>query len=314
VAPLSGGNSGSLTATINVTVTSNAASTASRATSLTVAGQSVDITQGGTVCSYGLASGGSSAPFGGGTGGVTVTAPAACSWSSSQDPTAPWLTITSSGSGGTADVDFAAAANSTASPRQGTLTIAGQPFTVTEAAAPCSYLLSDSATTVVAAGASGLFTFSTGTSGCSATAQSFANWLTATTSSSADGTSGTVNFTATANPAGGMRTGTIQFAGQTYTVAQNGAPCSYTLAAYGVSFGKAGGTGSVLATPSLQGCGAPPDTTNSPGAITLGTVSPLGNNYTLPYTVLNYNSTVTGTRKMTITFGGQTYTIKQTSY
>jgi hypothetical protein len=225
------------------------------------------------------------------------------------------LTITSTGSGGTSNVVFTATANPTASARSGTLTIAGRPFTVTEAAGPCSYLLSGSNTILAQAGASGLFTFSTGTSGCSATAQSFANWLTATTTSSADGASGTVNFTAAPNPAGAIRKGTIQFGGQTYTVAQTGAACAYSLASYGTTLGKTGGPGSVLGSASAQGCGTPPDGTDSPGAVNLGTLSGQGNGiYTLPFAVLNYNSTVTGTRKMTITFGGQPYIIKQTSW
>jgi hypothetical protein len=63
---------------------------------------------------------------------VTVTTTSGCAWTAGSN--APWLTITSGASGtGNGTVGFAAAAN-TGVARTGTLTIAGQPFTVTQAA------------------------------------------------------------------------------------------------------------------------------------------------------------------------------------
>jgi hypothetical protein len=300
---------------INVTAASNASSTTSRSANLTVAGQSVAVTEGGTVCSYALGSANSSVPYGGGSGSVSVTAPGACTWSSSLDLTASWLTISSSGSGGTSSVDFVAAPNNTSTARSGTLTIAGQPFTVNEAAGPCVYILNSTSTTLGAQSSlTGSFAFSTATQGCSTTALSFANWLTATTSSSPDGTSGTVNFTAMANPYGTTRTGTIQFAGQTYTVSQSGAACAFSLNSYGLALGQVGGGGSVIGSANAQGCAVSPGT-NQPTIVTLGTLSgPVGSIYTLPFTVISYNSTVTGIRTMVISFGGQLFTIKQTSW
>jgi hypothetical protein len=194
------------------------------------------------------------------------------------------------------------------------LAIAGQPFVVNEAAGPCSYILSSTIATLAAGGGSGSFNFSTGTAGCSATAQSFASWLTATTANSAGGTSGTVNFTAAANPSGITRTGTIQFAGQTYTVTETGAACAYSLNAYGLAMNHAGGSSDVYGSPSGQGC-TPAVGTNQPTIVTLGSLTgPTGNIFTLPFVVMNYNSTVTGIRTMVISFGGQLFTIKQTSW
>jgi hypothetical protein len=211
-------------------------------------------------------------------------------------------------------VVFTAAPNATATALTGTLTIAGQPFTVNQAAGPCNYLLNSTNTTLTAAGGSGLFTFSTGTAGCSASAVSFSNWLTATTSSSPDGTSGTVNFTAAANPSGSTRIGTMQFAGQTFTVSQTGAACAYSLNAYGLALSDTGGPGSVLGSPNAQGC-TPTVGTNQPTIVSLGVLSgPAGSIFTLPFTVASYNSTVTGIRVMVISFGGQLFTIKQTSW
>lgn len=306
--------SGSGNASVIVTATSNAASTTPRSTSLTIAGQSVTVTQSGTTCNYSLGSSTASVPFAGGSGSVTVTAPSVCGWNSSLDPTAPWLSIPSSGSAGTSDLTFTATPNPTSSPRSGTLTVAGLPYTVTQGAAPCNYVLSSSNTTLAAAGASSSFTFTTAAAGCSATALSYSSWLTTSTTSSPDGTSGTVNFTAVANAAGSTRTGTIQLGGQTFTVFQTGAACAYSLNAYGVLLGMAGGGGSVLGSESAIGC-TPAVGTDQPSIVTLGTLTgPVSNIFTLPYTVTNFNSTNAIVRRMTITFGGQVFTVKQTSW
>jgi hypothetical protein len=67
-----------------------------------------------------------------GTGTVTVTAGAGCTWSASSN--AAWLSITSGASGtGGGTVSYSVAANGGAA-RNGTLTIAGQTFTVSQSA------------------------------------------------------------------------------------------------------------------------------------------------------------------------------------
>ena len=300
--------------TIHVTVTSNEESTTSRTVNVTVAGQSVPVTQGGTVCSYSLGSTTAGIPYGGGTGGVTVGAPAVCGWTSTEDAGAPWLTISSTGNGGVADVVFAASANPNASPRSGTLTIAGQAYVVTQAAAPCLYGLAETRTTVASDGASHSFPFQTTAVGCSAQAVSYSGWLTVATNSSPDGASGTVSFTAERNPAGVKRTGTIQLAGQLYTVSQSGAACAYSLTSYGGAMGRTGGPGTVTGSQSALGC-TPTPGTDQPGIVTLGSLTgPVNNIYTLPYGVAAFNSAVRAIRRMTITFGGQVYTVKQTSW
>ena len=70
----------------------------------------------------------------GGTGAVQVTAATGCTWKASTN--AGWLTIGSGASGsGNGTVNYAVAANTSATSRTGTLTIAGQTFTVTQAGA-----------------------------------------------------------------------------------------------------------------------------------------------------------------------------------
>jgi subtilase family serine protease len=68
----------------------------------------------------------------GGSGSVTVTIPDGCAWTAGTAAT--WITIASGDSGvGAGSVTYSAAANTTTTARTGTIAIAGQVFTVTEA-------------------------------------------------------------------------------------------------------------------------------------------------------------------------------------
>jgi subtilisin family serine protease len=91
-------------------------------------------------CTYALSQTAQSFSSGAASGTVNVTAGAGCTWTAaSNDPS--FITITS-GTGGTGNgtLSFSVAANAGAA-RTGTLTIAGQTFTVTQAAAPASVQL-----------------------------------------------------------------------------------------------------------------------------------------------------------------------------
>ena len=82
-----------------------------------------------------------------------VTALAGCAWTGVSNNTS-WLTVTSgaSGSGG-GTVAFSAAANSSTSSRSGTLTIAGQSFSVTQPGVACTYAISPTSGSVAAVAA-----------------------------------------------------------------------------------------------------------------------------------------------------------------
>jgi hypothetical protein len=83
-------------------------------------------------CTYSISPTSQSFPAVGGDGSVNVTAPNGCSWmATSHDG---WITITAGNSGiGNGPVNFSVSANNGGA-RTGTLTIAGQTFTVTQAA------------------------------------------------------------------------------------------------------------------------------------------------------------------------------------
>jgi hypothetical protein len=86
----------------------------------------------GGTCTYSISPGSASVAAGGGTGSVSVTAGAGCAWTAASN--ASFITITSGSSGsGSGTVGYSVAANTGTTSRTGTLTIAGQTFTVTQA-------------------------------------------------------------------------------------------------------------------------------------------------------------------------------------
>jgi hypothetical protein len=106
-------------------------------------------------------------------------------------------------------------AANTGGTRSGTLTIAGQTLTVTQAA--CAYSIAPLSQQVEGSG--GVATVSvTTTSGCAWTATSNAMWIVITSGASGSG-NGTVTFVVATNP-GNARTGTLTIAGQTATIQQ----------------------------------------------------------------------------------------------
>ena len=97
---------------------------------MTVAGQSVTILQ-NAPCTYGISPMNDTMDRGGGNGTVSVTTQSGCTWTAMSN--ASWITITS-GSGGTGNgtVSFTVPPNTTGNERNGTLTIAGKTFTLSE--------------------------------------------------------------------------------------------------------------------------------------------------------------------------------------
>jgi hypothetical protein len=309
VSPQSGTGNGS----VAVTLSSNAGSATARSTSLTIGGQVVPIQQSGTTCTFNLQSAAGSVPASGGSGAVGVVAPAVCTWNAVSN-NLPWLSITSAGGAGSTNVQFVAQSNTSANPRTGTLTVAGQTYTVTQAGAPCSYALNTSNLTVASTGVTSSVSFSTTATGCSPSAVSYASWITGV-GTTFNGSSGTVNFTVDPSPFTATRKGTIQVGDQTFTITQSGGSCGYSLNAYGAVFTNAGGAGSVLGSPTALGC-VPVTGTTEPNVITLSPlVGPVSNIFTQNYTVAPFLNVLTPVvRKGSIVFGGQIFTVKQTSY
>jgi len=195
---------------------------AARTGMVTIATQTFSVTQaaGAAPCSYSISPTSQNVDANANTSTVTVTTTAACAWTAAS--AAPWITVTSGASGtGNGSVGLSIAAN-TGAARNGTVTIAGQTFTVNQAAvvAPCTFSIAPTSQNVPALGGTGTVTVTT-TSACAWTASSNAPWLTITSGAAGTG-NGSVGFSAAVNTAG-SRNGTLTIAGQTFTVTQAGA-------------------------------------------------------------------------------------------
>lgn len=129
------GSSGNGSGTVFYSLTNNGGS--ARSGTMTIAGLTFTVTQAG--CNYSISptSRFVSSPCQS-TGSVSVIAAAGCSWTATSN--ANWLSITSGSSGvGNGTVNYSVGINGVASQRTGTLTIAGQTFTLTQGAGPCIF-------------------------------------------------------------------------------------------------------------------------------------------------------------------------------
>lgn len=128
-------SSGTGNGTVNYSVAVNS-STTSRSGTMTIAGKIFTVTQGGAPsasCSYKISPTSQSFNYRGGKGKISVTSGKGCSWSASSN--ASWIAITSGSSGsGKGTVLFSVSRNSSPSSRSGTVTVAGQTFTITQGA------------------------------------------------------------------------------------------------------------------------------------------------------------------------------------
>ena len=113
--------------TVTYTVLPNTGS--ARSATLTVAGERVSVSQSG-VCLYTIAPMSKTFEKSGGTGTVSVNTQSGCAWTAVSHDS--WITVSSGSSGsGNGTVGYTVAPNN-GDNRTGTLTIAGQTFTVTE--------------------------------------------------------------------------------------------------------------------------------------------------------------------------------------
>src|SRR5688572_18809257 len=177
------GGSGTGNGTVAYTVAANTSATA-RTGTLTIAGQTVTITQAG-VCSFTIAPTAQSVMAAGGPQTAAVTTTSGCTWTGVSNSTT-WITVTAGSSGtGNGTVAYNVAAHTSTTPRTGTLTIAGRTLTVTQSG-PCSFTMSPNSQSVPASGGSFTSVVTT-TTGCGWTGASNATWITVTSGGSGTG-------------------------------------------------------------------------------------------------------------------------------
>jgi uncharacterized protein (TIGR03437 family) len=299
---ITGGASGSGNGAVNFSVAANTG-TAARSGTLTIAGQTFTVTQEGVPCTFTIAPASQNFTASGGTGSVAVTTTNGCAWTAASN--APWVSLTAGAAGdGTGTVTFTVAANPAQTERSGTLSVAGQAFTVTQAAFVCSYAIAPTAQNVAAEGGTSSVNV-TAASGCNWAAASNADWLTISSGASGSG-NGTVGFAAVANPTASQRTGTLTIAGVTFTVTQAGQPCTYAIAPASQSFAVAGGPGTVNVT-ALAGCAW--TATSNDNWLTITSGASGNGNGSVGFSVAA--NTAATPRTGTLTVAGLTFTVTQ---
>jgi len=170
-------------------------------------------------CSYSISPTSQSFAAAGGTGNVTVTAGGGCAWTAVSN--ASWIDVTSGASGtDNGIVQYSVDANASSSPRTGTLTIAGQTFTVSQSGAvACTVAMSPTSASFPQAGGSTSVTV-TAPAGCGWTAVSNSSWIMVTAGAAGSG-NGMVTYSVapyTGRPKN--RKGTVTIAGLTLSVRQ----------------------------------------------------------------------------------------------
>ena len=171
-----------------------------------------------STCSYSINPLGASFTTIGGERTVNVTAPVSCGWTATSN--ANWITIGSTPQGVGSDEVVYTVRENFGSSRTGTLSIAGQTFTVTQSGAGevCTFTISPTLKTISGGGGSGSVNVSAGP-GCGWSAISNVSWITITSGANSAG-NGVTTYSVAANNTGTGRVGTLLIAGKTFTVKQ----------------------------------------------------------------------------------------------
>ena len=211
-----GPTSGTTSGRIQMSVAANPNS-AGRVATVTIGTETFTIAQQGTsACSYSLSPTGVMANLGGQSGTVALTTAPGCAWTaSSSDGTVASITTDPPAGQGSATIGYLVSGNTGPSVRTATLTIAGQPFSVTQA--PCGYGIDNNMFSVSGAATTvqvNVFTTQT----CRWSAATSSSFISVSFTSVPFG--GSARIAIAANPTLLPRSGTVTIAGQTVTINQ----------------------------------------------------------------------------------------------
>ncbi len=280
---------------------------------VTIANLSVFFPQ-DTACTYSISPTDATYTWAAGTGSVMVTTTSNCYWMASSVGGSDWITITSGTYGkGNGTVNYALATNSTGSSRTGYINIAGQTFTVYQAASNCTYALSADSNVgsplAKTAGSNGTVTVTAGT-GCPWTTSNNGNtWITVTPARGT-GTGGaqSVAYAATANT-GAARHNAITIGWKPFEVYQ-ASGCTYTLNPASAAPPTSGGNYSFTIT---AGAGCPWTASVTSGATWITALAPVSGTGTGGPQTITYNVAANPGpgRNGSITVAGQIFLVSQ---
>ena len=206
--------SASFTITLPITVSSSSIITATVIDPNGNTSEFAPCFPGSPSCAYSISPTSQGFSTAGGAGSVSVATSNGCGWTAVSN--AGWIIVTSSDSGsGNNIVSYSVGENFTSDSRAGTLSIAGQAFSVTQAG-NCTFSISPTGKSLGGGGGTG--TVNVMVSGaCNWTAVSNASWITINSGITGSG-NGTVFYSVARTDS--PRSGTMTIAGQTFTVKQ----------------------------------------------------------------------------------------------
>jgi pro-kumamolisin-like protein/HYR domain-containing protein/all-beta uncharacterized protein len=228
-----------------------------------------------------------------------------CSWTAVSND--PFITITSGTNGtGSGTVRFTVPANTNTVALSGTMTIAGQTFTVNQDAGGCTYTFSPKFAKFRDTGGKGTVRVTPNFSDCDWTAVSNDSFI-SVTEGNTGADRGTVRYTVATNTSAEVLSGSITIGGETFAVEQTAAPCELSLDQTTASFGSAGGADGITVTANGPDCTWKAVVSGS--FIQITTAASGTGSGIVDYTV--EANTRTTTRKGTITVGKERLTITQ---
>ncbi len=262
-----------------------------------------------TNCAFSIGSTNATFDATGGSSNVSVIASNGCSWTATNNDS--FITITSGTNGvGSGTVSYSVAPNTTTNVLTGTMTIAGQTFTVTQLGAStvgnCTVTLNATSVKLSAKGGSKNVRVTVLATGCEWTAVSNDPFIIITSGSSGTG-NGKVDYTVLGNTNTTALTGSMTIAGQTFIVNQAAGGCKFSLSPKNAKLKAAGASATVTVKPNLSDCAWTAvsndsfiDITDGGSGVGAGTVS---------YFVTSNTNSVARTGSMTI--GGEAFMVTQ---
>ena len=302
-------NTGTGTDTVSYAVAPNTGNCSSRNGTLTIGGKNFAISQAAGTGGYSITPTNLVATVDATNGVIAVGAGVGCGWTATRNVS--WLTVTAGTSGsGTGLVSYTVQSNTNnCASRVGTITIAGQVFTVTQPTGLGSWVVAPTSVSVVSAGATAGSVTVTAGAGCPWTAAANDNWIKVTAGTNMVG-SGSVNYTVQSNASNCLaRTGTMTIAGQVVTINQAAGAGAYTLTTTSASVGSDTSTGSV-AVATTASCSW--TATSSANWLTIvGSSSGTGSG-TVSYAV-QANTTNCTARTASLTIAGKSFVVNQSA-
>jgi hypothetical protein len=287
----------------DVSLTISANDGLQRSADLTIAGLTFSVAQAAVVCTYSLdPTSLTDVPAAGTSVSVGITAPSVCGWSVSGLPA--WITASPASGSGSGSVLLTVRAN-TGGARDANLTIAGQPFPVTQAGFVCSYSLSPTSLPNVPAAGQTTSVMITTTASCGWSVSGLPAWISANPTGGTG--TGNTSLTIQANT-GGQRSANLTIAGHTFTVTQAAFACSYQLSPTGLTNVSFSGAAQSVTITTTTGCAW--SVTCLPAWITALPASGTSSGSTLLTVLPNLGVA----RNATITIAGQPFTVSQVAH